>query len=82
MDTPKVEKVMAETGCDKWIATKALVSCNFCVEDAVNLVRERLSYQPQSCRACGEPLADKWAFCPYCGEQKFGGNDGTTDNET
>lgn len=30
-----------------------------------------------------EPVCDRDCFhCPYCGEQKFGGNDGTTDNET
>lgn len=82
MDLSNVEKVMMETGCDKWIATKALVSGNFCVEDAVRIVRDRLLYQAQSCAACGEMLDGKWSFCPYCGEQKFGGNDGTTDNET
>lgn len=78
-DREDIEKVKKKTGCDTWIASKALTASAFCVEDAVKLVRERLSYQAQSCRTCGKPLAKKWAFCPYCGKQKFGGNYGTTD---
>lgn len=79
-DREDIEKVKEKAGCDTWIASKALTASGFCVKDAVNLVRERLSYQAQSCSACGEMLADKWTFCPYCGKQKFGGNDGTTYN--
>lgn len=74
-DRQDIDKVIEETGCDSWIAKKALVSSEFRVEDAVKLVRERLSYQAQSCPVCGETMASRWAFCPYCGERKKGGKD-------
>lgn len=78
-DRQDIDKVIKDTGCDSWIAKKALVSSELRVEEAVKLVRERLTYRMTLCPACGEKLADMWVYCPYCGRRKIGENDGTTD---
>lgn len=66
-----VQSVMETAGCDKWIARHALASSNGCVHAAAALVRERASYRSSLCR-CGEVLAGKWNYCPYCGTRKEG----------
>lgn len=64
-----VQAVMDASGCDRWIAKKALVSSNYCVHDAIDLVKERMSYQTSTCH-CGELIAGGWSYCPYCGTRK------------
>lgn len=71
-----LQTVMESTGCDRWIARKALTSSDGSVHNAIDLVKKRMSYQTSTCR-CGELIAEKWNYCPYCGTKKecrpFGG---------
>lgn len=64
-----INAVKNATGCDNWIAKKALADTNHCVQSAIGLVQERMSYQTSTCR-CGELVAGKWSYCPYCGTKK------------
>lgn len=64
-----VQTVMESAGCDSWIARKSLADSNNCVHAAIDLVKKRMSYQTSSCR-CGEFLAGRWNYCPYCGAER------------
>lgn len=66
-----LQTVMESTGCDRWIARKALTSSDGNVHNAMDLVKKRMSYQTSKCR-CGELIAEKWSYCPYCGTKKEG----------
>lgn len=66
-----VQTVMESADCDSWIARKSLASSNGCVHAAIDLVKERMSYRTSACR-CGELIAGKWSYCPYCGTKKEG----------
>lgn len=68
-----LQTVIDATGCDRWIARKALDFSNGCISTAVDLVKERASYKSSVCH-CGEVLAGKWDYCPYCGEKKDKGH--------
>lgn len=64
-----IQAVMDATNCDKWIARHALADVDGNVQAAIKLIWERVSHHGTVCR-CGEHLAGKWGYCPYCGTRK------------
>lgn len=65
----EIQAVMDATDCDRWIAKNALADVDGKGQSAIELIQERLSHRGTVCR-CGEHLAGKWIYCPYCGTRK------------
>lgn len=62
----QIQAVMVKTDCDRETAIKAIEWAKNRVTVAIRRVVADMN-QNLVCGSCGEPLNEKWEYCPYCG---------------
>jgi len=67
-DEREIQTVMINTGCDRETAIEALEWANSRVTIAIRRGVMNRNQNGLICPACLMPTAERWTFCPYCGE--------------
>lgn len=67
-DEREIQAVMINTDCDRETAIEALEWANSRVTIAIRRVVMNMNQKGLICPACLGPIAERWMFCPFCGE--------------